>query len=96
MQILSEKRQEYVEVLRHYFTQCVCTGHAGIGHSLRIYIMNSCYHIQYHHTGVINQSYCCTVPSAPKTEGGSSWYKSMFRSMLANDDEGTLYYHLYC
>ena len=34
-----------------------------------------------------------TVPSAPKSEGGSSWYKSMFRSMLANDDndEGTYY-----
>ena len=28
-----------------------------------------------------------TVPSVPKSEGGGgSWYKSMMRSMLANDD----------
>ena len=33
------KKQEYAEVLRHYFTQCVCTGHTGIGHSLSIYIL---------------------------------------------------------
>ena len=32
------KKQEYAEVLRHYFTQCVCTGHTGVGHSLSIYI----------------------------------------------------------
>ena len=35
-----------------------------------------------------------TVPSAPKSEGGSSWYKSMFRSMLANDDDSEGTYHL--
>ena len=31
------KKQEYAEVLRHYFTQCVCTGHMGVGHSPYIY-----------------------------------------------------------
>ena len=33
------KKQEYAEVLRHYFTQCVCTGHTGVGHSLSVYIL---------------------------------------------------------
>ena len=35
------KKQEYAEVLRHYFTQCVCTGHTGFGHSLSIYMPGS-------------------------------------------------------
>ena len=30
--------QEYAEVLHHYFTQCVCTGHTGVGYSLSVYI----------------------------------------------------------
>ena len=33
------KKQEYAEVLRHYFTQCVCTVHTGVGHSLSICIL---------------------------------------------------------
>ena len=33
------KKARVCEVLRHYFTQCVCTGHTGVGHSLSIYIL---------------------------------------------------------
>ena len=33
--------QEYAEVLHHYSTQCVCTGHTGVGYSPYIYITNS-------------------------------------------------------
>ena len=34
-----KKNLEYSEVLHHNFTQCICTGHTGIGHSLSLYIL---------------------------------------------------------
>ena len=42
------ENREYAEVLHHNFTQCVCTGHTGVGHSLfLLYIMNSSYPATY-------------------------------------------------
>ena len=32
------KKARVCEVLCHYFTQCVCTGHMGVGHSLSVYV----------------------------------------------------------
>ena len=37
MLILSRNKQEYLEMLHHYFMQSVCTKHTGIGHSPSIY-----------------------------------------------------------
>ena len=38
MLILSKSKQKYAEMLHHNFTQCVCTGHTGVGHSHSVYI----------------------------------------------------------
>ena len=54
--ILSKNKQEYTEMLHHNFMQCVCTGHTDIGHSLLIYIMNSCYYQD------SNSSFMCLSP----------------------------------
>ena len=38
--LLSENKQEYMEILHHNFMQCVCTGHMNIEHILSLHNRN--------------------------------------------------------
>ena len=47
------RKARVCKVLHHYFTQCVCTGHTGIGHSLSIYILWT--------LGNMYHKFCCCI-----------------------------------